>query len=73
MVVGAPFVELTMDLLVRRPVVAIALEGAAVQGRCVEDHHRVVAELGGAFALEERRHGYSERCRKIKFGKRTKL
>lgn len=61
MVVGAPFVELTMDLLVRRPVVAVALEGAAVQGRCVEDHHRVVggrAELaGGAFALEERRHG----------------
>lgn len=60
MVVGAPFVELTMDLVVRRPVVAVALEGAAVQGRRHGGvHHRVGrAELcGGALALEERGHG----------------
>lgn len=62
MVMGAPFVELTMDLVVRRPVVAVAFEGAAVQvRRHGYVHHRVVgvgrAELsGGALALEERSH-----------------
>lgn len=56
MVVGAPFVKLTMDLVVGRPVVAVALEGAAVQGcRRGGVHHRVGrAELcAGALALEE--------------------
>lgn len=48
-----------MDLFVRRPVVAVALEGAAVQGGRVEGHHGAVRggwreELcGGSLALEE--------------------